>query len=336
MAQRTMRRAVLGAVLVLGALGVGGAVLTSLLAGGDPATGDGGPRGVEAELVIERAHQGAAALVGKGDYAEAEAVARAALDTWADEQRLHLVLGEALIGQRRWEEAYAAMDEAVRLGPDSAEYRFLMGTIAFEAGELALSEHQYTLAQQQAPGNPKHPLYRAQVQRALGDVEGARRSLGLVTALDETIPQAWAGLAGLALDSGNAGAALEYIRRARALEPAGPAYRLIESKALRREGRPREAAEVLIGAPMPNAASAREVLAELGLSLGLLGEAGEAARAYAEASVRWPDDAALAYQSAVWHERAGDVEAALGAARRAVILGHEGARDLAARLVADR
>ncbi|MEN0021282.1 MAG: hypothetical protein AAF747_10400, partial [Planctomycetota bacterium] len=99
------------------------------------------------------------------------------------------------------------------------------------------------------------------------------------------------------------------------------AWRLIEARALKRAGDTERALAVLDGVEPADAGSA-SVLRLASECLGLLGEPAEAARRYTEvASVRTGEGvAALALEASTWHERAGDVAAAIELADRAVLL----------------
>jgi tetratricopeptide (TPR) repeat protein len=271
-------------------------------------------------------------LMDQGKPAAAEAILRAGTRKFPADQSLVLLLGECLLQQGRGEEAYEAYSQGIMIGPDNAEYRHAAATIASQLGRTEEAEAHYAVGQKLAPSNPKFPLYRAQVQRALGRVGEARANLLLATKLDPDLAIAWASLAAIALDENRPTVAREYIERSRKLEPARLEWRVIEARALRREGKPREAAELLLAVPVSVRGADEAALMELALSLGLLERAGEAAELYVAALELDAGNAELAYQAALWLERAGQRGRAETYAASAASKGHAGAKELAARL----
>jgi Flp pilus assembly protein TadD len=68
------------------------------------------------------------------------------------------------------------------------------------------------------------------------------------------------------------------------------------------------------------------------MNYALLGRPADAAALYAQSAEQTPGDAELAYQAALWSQRAGRHDEARGFAQRAADLGNEQARSMLARM----
>lgn len=265
----------------------------------------------------------------------AVAILQAAAEKWPQEQAVRLLYGEALLSVGRGEDAYQQYDQAIQIGPDNPEYRHVAGTIASAIGRLNEAEMHYLAAQQMDRSNPKYPLYLAQVQRKQGLIDEARANLVLATNLDPTLGVAWASLAAIALDENRPSVALGYIKRAREVEPERLEWRLVEARALVRESRPEQAAELLLAVPASERLKNPAALKELGAALGMLGRTSDAAAMYVEAVSANPDDPEIAYEAALWLERDGQKGRAATFASHAAAKGFGPARALAERLDAE-
>jgi predicted Zn-dependent protease len=270
--------------------------------------------------------------LGQGKPAQAEIILQRAVEEYPGEQALRVLLAEALLQLDRPEEALQEFEHACFIGPDKAEYRDFAGTIAAQLGRDVDAEAHYAMAQRLDAQNPKYPLYRAQVQRRLGDLEGARASLVITTKLDPSIAEAWATLADIALETNRPGMAERYIAQARELHPGDPVFRIIEARALRRSGRPEDAAQILMALPEDELLTDALVLRELGQCMGMMGETRRMARLYIDASDRAPSNGEIAFEAALWLERDGQLEEAVAYATRAARQNYPNAAALAQRL----
>ncbi|MCC7388982.1 MAG: tetratricopeptide repeat protein [Phycisphaerales bacterium] len=270
-------------------------------------------------------------LVRQGEADRAEAVLRAAVAEHAGSQELRLALAGACILQQKLPEAYEQYEAALAIGPRAAETEFNAGTLAAQLKRLDRAEEHFAAAQATDPSDPRYPLYLAQIQIALNQPEQARRNLLLATRLDENLAVAWGTLAELSLRANEPNVALQLAARARALEPAVAAWRVIEARALNRTGKPEEALAVLGGI---SDAERRQlpILRLIGECYGMLRRPAEAAREFEAAAASSPATADLLLDTAIWCERAGDAAKALAYARRAADLGSEPAKQMAARL----
>lgn len=284
---------------------------------------------------LDQALMAAREYIRQNKAGSAIAILQAAAEKWPHEQAVRLLYGEALLSVGRGLDAYEQYDQAIHIGPDNPEYRHVAGTIAGAIGRLNEAEMHYLAAQQMDRSNPKYPLYLAQVQRKQGMVDEARANLVLATNLDPTLGVAWASLAAIALDENRPSVALGYIKRAREVEPERLEWRLMEARALLRENRPEQAAELLLAVPAAERLRSPAALKELGSALGLLGRTSEAAAMYVEAVSANPDDPEIAYEAALWLERDGQKGRAATFASHAAAKGFGPARALAERLDAE-
>lgn len=292
-------------------------------------------------------------------FGRAEALLLGGLEKFPREQELWLLYAEVLMQGGDFEKALAAFETAIEIGPDHPEYRNAAGTLASQVGDKMTAEYHWTAGQNMDPADPRFPFYLAQIQRAEGRVDEARKNLVLATHLNPDLAEAWGTLASIAMDEGNLSPALQHIERAKVLEPERGLWRLIEARVLRRQGDPRRAAAVLSAIPERQRFTDPNILRELGLCFGLMREPMEAAETYLEAiayiailndethmvhdehgeviedrripaSVR----AELHYEAALWLERGEDLSRAATQANLASRLGHAEAAAMLERLEA--
>jgi len=172
-----------------------------------------------------------------------------------------------------------AYRDAAALDPSNAGLQHAAGVALDRAGRLELALTHYERARSRELSNPQFALYTAMTLRRLGRLDEALRMIDAASALapDEAIIEVVRSDALLA--KGDAAASLVAAQRARMLAPADMSARLAEARALRRSGRPAQAAESL-GA-LPEASLADEAVAqELADSLLDLGRSEAAARAW--------------------------------------------------------
>ena len=255
-----------------------------------------------------------------GQHAEAEKMLRSGVETYPQDQTLRAMLAESLMAQNKDAEALDAYKAAIAMG-ENASYRDLAASLANRMGLFEEAANQWALAQKADPSNPKYPLYGAQVLRKLNRQDEARVKLVTATKLDDTLHQAWAGLAGIALDANNLAPALQHIQRARRLAPTDQLYITLESKVRRRLGQGQRAAELLLTIDERRRLADPELLRELALCYGMIQETDRAVDMYQRASERNPNNADIHFELALWAQRVGDLELAMAASARARELG---------------
>jgi|GEM_PF-1061427 len=266
-----------------------------------------------------------------GEHEKARVALAAAVQTYPTDQPLRIRLARVLGMVARHEEAHEQYEKAIAIGPRTAQVEFEAGTMANAAGLVQRSLEHYAAAQALDATNADYPLFLAQIQRKLGQIEAAKASLALSGKLRPDTPTVWASLAEIALEENKASVARQYIAKARALDPRSDSWRMIEARALNRLGKPADALATLDGVSTPEQSN-RSVARLKGESLGMLGRVKDAAEMFAAAADARPDDAELALDAATWLERAGDVARALPYATRATMLGNKTAADLQRRL----
>jgi len=269
----------------------------------------------------------------QGEPGKAEAIYREALAQFPSTQALYLGYADFLMAEHRVGEGYAQYEKALAVGPRSAEVEFQAGVSAGLASRPDRAVEHFAAAQALEPGSAEVALRLGQAQMKVGEDDAARATLVRALKLDEDRAIAWGMLAEISLRQNNAAMALQHVEKARRLEPASLAWRLIEARAHRRGNDPRRALEVLAGideGDRLNEAVVR-VMAEC---YGMLSRPADAAALYARASDASPGTPGLAMEAASWFERAGDAEAARRYAARAADLGDPRGTQLLERLSA--
>ena len=285
----------------------------------------GGARSVEQVL------QAARALADDGREGEADAVLTSAVEQFPDDQPLRVALAEVCLQREQRERAYEQYLEALRIGPRDSALEFAAGSLASTLGDRESAAGHYQAAQSADPTNPKYPLYLAQMQLKLNRFTEASASLLYVIKLDPDEAWAHGTLADLSLRDNNASLAQRHAERARELDPENPVWVVVLAKALKRQGEAERA--LLLMRTLPDttllSSPAIDTYAEC---CGAMKLPLEAADAYRRALVNDRNNAAYAMNAALWYERAGDTENALGYARLARSLGNESAEALVERL----
>jgi predicted Zn-dependent protease len=275
----------------------------------------------------------------QGDTAQSETVLRTAAREYATDQSLQIALAELLIEKAGHAptqadanlirtDAYSSYERALAIGPRDPKLEFVAGTLAAKLGNLPRAVEHYSSAQAADATDARFPLYLAQVQISLKQDLEAKANLLLAAKLSPDNPVVWGTLADIAVRENKIPIALQHIRRARELEPRSVLWRVIEARALKRDNKPEEALQLLIGLDAnerlePGVA---QVMAE---SYGMLSKFNEAADVYAAASAANPTDGVIALEAARWLKAAGRTKEAREHADRAAILGVEGAREIA-------
>lgn len=270
-------------------------------------------------------------LLRRGERGQAETVLRSALQTYPEEPRLYVSLAEVLAGDRRADEAYAMYEKALACGPRDGPTEFAAGTAASMAGKLDRAEEHYQAARQRNPSDYQATLFLAQVQIKQEKLTEAAANLVIAAKLNPDAGVVWGSLADLELRQNKNSLALQHAQQARALEPRVALWRLLEARALKREGRPEEALQSLLAmdATERRTPAVTSLMAEC---YGLLKKPADAAAMYVALVTADGADGASALQAAMWLEKAGDKTGALKWAKHAEMLAVPGAKEAAARL----
>ena len=276
----------------------------------------------------------------QGEYGQAETILEGAIRENPKTQELYLALGQIKMG-RDAEGAYAAFEKAAAVGPklnavnggQVGPVQYAAGTAAMGAGKFDRAEEHFGAAIAAEPRTAEYHLGMAAVMDRLGKLDDAFMELTKASNLDPNNPATWAGLADNNMRRNRPQLGLQYISKARELEPRKAAWRLVEARALNRMNRAEEAVNVLAGLE----GAERNQLAVLRLvseSYGLLGKPGEAAAWWVKGSDAVPTDPQLAYEGALASRKGGRLEDAKRLADRAAVLGHREATALKGELAA--
>lgn len=270
--------------------------------------------------------------VRAGAPERAVAILKQSIAEHPSDEELRLALAELLLRTGDAAGALEQYEAVLASGHDQpAELWHAAGSVARVAGRADRAVTLLAEAVQREPGSAAYAVALGQARLALGDVGGAKADLVRAGSLDASIALVWGSLAEIHLQENAPGLARDLARRARELEPDVAVWRVIEARALNRLGEP-EAALAVLAALAPRERHTGGVLTTLGQSYGLLDRPADAAREYAEAWRADPARGDLAYEAALWFERAGETERAREMARTAVAGGEERGRGLLERL----
>lgn len=302
-----------------------------------PALGKaGGPPGIAPQpgadaAKLDAIQNTAQELIRRGEPKQAEALLRGAIAEHLTEQQLYVQLGDLLSTQKRPDEAYATYSQALATGPGDADLEFAAGTAAAAVGKLDRAEEHYQASMTKRPTDFRAPMYLAQVQMKQEKLEEASASLLLAAKLNPEAAIVWGSLAEISLRQNKLTLAVQHAKRARELEPRVTVWRLIEARALKREGRPEEALGLLVGL---DEAAKREPGVDLlqAECYGMMGRPGDAAAVYLTKLKADGSDGVSTLQAAIWLEKAGDMKQARELAQRAEMLAVPGAKEVASRL----
>lgn len=330
------------AVVVVAGLGFG---VVLVLRGGGSGGGEGSARaaaegerlsGAERAAVVEAVLDGARGALRRGRAGAAVALLEETLARLPNEGELWLLLADARFSVGDAAGAYEAMSRGIVLSDvEAGEMRFSAALYALEAGLREEARVELRMAERLEPGVAKYPLHVAMIDQRDGRVDAARAAAVRATRLDPALHQGWGILGQIALDEGRHSVALGYVGRARELAPGALVYAVLESRILRRENRPEEAAEVLLSLDEGVLYGDAVVVGDLALCFVMLGDRRRAAGVYERGARVHEGDASLALEAAKLYAGLGDVERARELAVVAMSRGSEEAAGLIRRLGED-
>ncbi len=260
-------------------------------------------------------------LINDGQPSAAETVLSKAVRQFPADQDLRLSYGDLLMSRQRWSEAYDQYVGAIELGPVPAPVEFSAGTLASMTDRPTLAAAHFAAAMRLDPGEPNYPMYLASTQLKLNQTNEAKASLAIAARMAPDRVQVWGMLAQIALTENKLEIAAQHVEKARRIQPASPVWLLMDARIRKRRGEPERALDLLHTLPQQEL-DQPETLSLLAECYGMLGRPAEAASRYVDAAERNPQSADLAFESALWLQRAGEPAEALAWARRAAGLGH--------------
>jgi tetratricopeptide (TPR) repeat protein len=269
----------------------------------------------------------------QNDLGKAEIVLSAGVREHPDDQQMRIAYAETLMMSDQLDSAFYEYTEALRIGPRDADLEFVAGTIASKLGEVALAEAHFTAARNKDPTEPSYGMFLAQVQLQQHKYDDAIVSLIQVRPLDPDNAMIYGTLAEIYTKKNDVNLALNQIRIARELEPQRSAWKIVEARLFKRHGEP-EKALLLFNSLSDAERDSQPILRNRAECFGMLKRPEMAASMYQSQADAHPDDADLAFEAAVWSDKAGQHDLAIRYGERARLLGHELADKLVKRLVA--
>ena len=249
-------------------------------------------------------------------YAQATTIMEHAAGQYSSDQEIRFALGDLYMMQNMHAQAYDQYLAGIEIGPDSANAEFTAGTLANMLDRFELAEAHYSAAMRMDPTNPDTPIYLSAIQINLNRLDDAKVNLALAARLAPDRARVYAMRSEIAMRENKPGIALEQIRKARAIEPRMVAWIVQEAKVLKRDSKAQESVELLLALPQEQLEDP-EIVYLIAECFGLLGRPGDAASRMMDLSNLNPQDAKIAFDTAVWLERAGDRNAAIEWAMKA-------------------
>jgi len=321
-----------GTLIVLGTVIVGGIVWMAIGSGAGVRHPDLPiPEATESHRAIGKILDSSLQYMNAGEFEKAQAILGEATRQHAEDQDLRVAHAKALVALERPGAAYEQMEAALAIGPRRHELEFLAGTCAASAKRLDRALEHFAMAQTGDPSEVQYPIYLGQVQRQLGMADKAKASLLRAVNLDPENAIARGTLADMFLTENKVSMARQQIEVARRIEPEAPQWRVIEARVLKRSAEPEKALLVLQGLSEEE----RMTLPVLRLTaecFGMLQKPKTAGDLYARAVDAKPRHPEVAFEAALWYDRAGEAELAKSFAERAAMLGSEQAKQLVDRL----
>ena len=220
-----------------------------------PPSGDTAAPSVPAEQVrLDRAER----LLSVGRVEDATVLAARLVNEFPSDWRVHdlvarlrlrqsIVLGQQGLQAQARQEAAAATDSyrrALALAPELAGLHQSAGDTASRAGQVQFAQACYEHCLELDPRNVRALLCLSQLIESQ-DLSEATRLIQQAIAIDETVPEAYAGLAVLQAKQGTGDQAMASIDSAIALDRTSSVVRLAQARVFRITGDPQAGVEVL-------------------------------------------------------------------------------------------
>lgn len=331
--KKGMSMAFAGTVIAAGLITVGGIVWMAIGSGAGRDPHSPIPEATESHRSIGAVLESSLEYMNVGEFEKARVILAEATRQHAEDQDLRVAYAQALVALEKPNAAYEQMEAALAIGPRRHELEFLAGTIASSAQRLDRALEHFSMAQTGDLTEVTYPIYLGQVRRQLGMTTKAKESLLRAVKMDPENAVARGTLADIFLAENKIAMAKQQIEYARKVEPNATQWRIIEARILNRESEPEKALLVLQGMNEQDKLTL-PVLRLTAECYGLLGRPQGAAEIYARAVEAKPRHPEVAFEAALWFERAGDGDQARSFAERAAMLGNEQARQMLQRITA--
>jgi len=283
-----------------------------------PTARSGGPETWDAQTrrEVQRRHEEIDEHMSRANFPGVRLLAMELIDDYPGDPQAYVYLAQAAMGQKQWQVAYDAAQQAVQRDPELHEIHFLAGVLAEKLDKNEAAASHYLQAMEVNDSAAKYPLYLANLYLRTNQLDEAQLYALRVLRLDPSIPQAYALLARIAGRQGKIDMALDQINRAIKLAPADSkdryAYTLQRVRLLRRAGVPEreEALNALLALPEAYRTQRREVTEELAQTYLSLERPGDAAEVWSAWVERHPGDAAASAETGLALLRAGETQTA--------------------------
>jgi len=279
---------------------------------------------------IEQVLESVQVYVSSEEYAPAVAILKGAIAKYPADADLRFALVDLYMLSQDFPLAYEQIVAAIEHSGDGrggihAKAQFTAGTLANTIGQPEMALVHYQAATKADPTNADYPLYLANIQFKLNQLDQAKASLAIAARLAPDRAMVWATWAKIALRQNKLAIAQQQIERARTLEPHVPAWTILEANIQKRSGNPERSIELLSALP-EDAINDPESMRLLAESFGMIGKPEEAASRMVDYATLHNDNAQAAFDAAIWLERAKQRDNAVLWGRRARDLGHKRAQ----------
>lgn len=226
----------------------------------------------------------------------------------------HTLLGQVLMYQGRFEEAYERFKLSLDLNGQQPELHLLAGTLSLKLDQIDQATGHYSMAIGLDTTNPRYRVHLAQAYIKQHKHEKARTTLLEALRIDSSLHEAYALLADLYAQQNRLALALSQIQRAIEQTPVSErAMQVIYSRrksALLRRGNQPDEALVALNTLTDAERTDPHVMNEMALCWSLQGQPENAATMYEQAMAQNPTNWPLIAEAARWRIKAGDVETA--------------------------
>ncbi len=254
-------------------------------------------------------------------FPQATTVLENAVTQYGGDQELRFALGDLYMLQKRHSDAYAQYIAGIEIGPSSSGAEFTAGTLANMLDRSELAELHYMKSMQMDPKNPDTPVFLAAIQLKMNRLDEAKVNLALAGRLAPDRARIFAMRSEIGMRENKLNIALEQIQKARAIEPNAMPWILQEARVHKRNAEPEKAINLLTAIPDGGTIDP-EVAYVLADCFGMIGKPDEAASRLMDLAAIRDQDPKLAFQVALWLERAGERDAAIEWGNKAHSLGN--------------
>ncbi|MEO1007795.1 MAG: tetratricopeptide repeat protein [Planctomycetota bacterium] len=280
---------------------------------------------------IDRTIEQGRTLIADGTPEQAVPLLEQLVDVVPTDRDSRVALGQAYLAAGRDDQAYQQFAQTLRDGPPDAQLQFAAGTLASKLGQPRVAIGHLRTAHDADPSNPDYALFLGQAELKEGRLDQARAALVRSTHARPEDARAWGMLAEIALRENRPEMALQHVGRARHHDPENDAWKIIQARSLKRRGEAAQATAVL-GTLSDQAKLSKPVVRLAGECFGMLKRPDQAAALYRLASDAKPKDGELAFEAAVWLDKADQRPIALTYAKRAFEADHPSAEALVEKL----